>query len=324
MAQQKNLSNINDFTEFYNSYKSSIDTAMISITEKSTPYWGPANYSGMTSSDGKPHRLNSVREYLINHKKVYEVCYNYRNTVQLKACRENFPMLETLISAFIYIESKYDNRANLKKPNPGSSFKGLVQIGSGFKSAYPDLSGNVADFSPILTSTRYGMEPPNSVYNAYRSIERVIAFLYNNLATFKRIADGITNSDRKYPLSGWALYLLWNQGIGGGSAIIRAYIKNENAPYTQLGKTIARNIRANPFGGKKEPASVGEWVERLRRQYNIGFYIACNNCIARVFKNTIEASGAKVVGSQISKGNFTCTPLTAADFKIKPGSFVRK
>lgn len=324
MIKEKNLFTINDFNDFYNSHKSSIDAGMDSITGKSGPYWGPRNYSGMTSSNGKPHSLNAVREYLINHKKVYEVCYNYRNTTQVTVCRQNFPMLETLISAFIYIESKYDPRANLKAPNPGSSFKGLVQIGKRYASTYPDLSGGVADFTPISTATRYGMEPANSVYNSYRSIERVIAYLYNNLNSFKRLAVGMSPTDRKYPFAGWALYLLWNQGIEGGSSIIKLYIKNENAPITQLGSTIVKNIRANPFGGTKTPSSIGEWVERLRRQYNIGFYIACNNCIARVYKNTIESTGAKVVGNQITKTNFTCSPLTAADFKIKPGSFVRK
>jgi hypothetical protein len=324
MAKQKNLWTLSDLQEFYNSHKSGIDSALIGITRKSTSYFGPDNYLGMTSSDGKPHRLNAVREYLINHRKIYEVCYNYRNTKEVIACRQAFPALETLISAFVFIESKYDNRANLKKPNPKSSYKGLVQIGSSVRSSYPDLRGNLADFSPIPTTTKYGLEPPTSIYNAYNCIERVISFLYRNISTFQTLAAGVSVNDRRYPFSGWALYLLWNQGLGGGGAIIREYIKNENAPYTVLSKTIQRNIRSNPFGGTPVPSSIGEWVERLRYEYNKGFYLACNNCVARVYKDIIEKSGGKVVGSQIQKNNFTCNPLSQADFKIKIGSFVKR
>jgi len=324
MAKQKNLWTLTDIQEFYNSNKSGIDAALLGITSKPTSYFGPNNYAGMKSSDGKPHKLNAVREYLINHRKIYEVCYNYRNTKEVIACRQEFPALETLISAFVFIESKYDNRANLKIPRPKSSYKGLVQIGSGVRADYPDMRGNLADFSPIPTTTKYGLEPPTSIYNAYNSIERVISFLYRNINAFKSLATGVSVNDRRYPFSGWALYLLWNQGIRGGSEIIREYIKNENTPYTVLPKSIQRNIRNNTFGGSAIPASIGEWIDRLRYEYNKGFYLACNNCVARVYKDIIEKSGGKVVGPQIQKNNFTCTPLNQADFKIKIGSFVKR
>ena len=320
---QDNLWSVEKMQTFYNSHKTSIDAALKSFVTNNKPYWGDANYAGMKSTNGKPHNLNATREYLLNNKTIFDVCAGYSKTGHLKKLRETYPALEGLISAFVFIESKFDNRANLAAPRPTAQAKGLVQIQRSNASAYPDFSNKIADFSKIPTHTKYGYEPANSVYNTWKSVERVLVFLDRYTDSIKRVAGNVSPNNRKYPVAGWALYCYWNQGPGGGSRLINLYLNNPNAPISSLSALLKNNLSYNTFG-KGVPSTVGEWFERMRLQYNIGQYLACNNCVARVYKNSIENAGGKVVGNQISKDNITCPPLSKSDFRIQIGSFVRR
>jgi hypothetical protein len=319
---QDNLWSVSKMKQFYDSNKAAIDNAFLEIITKKTPTY-EGNYVGMLEA-GKPHTLKKYEQFIDIARKVYEVLEKYKNKPEIVKLRKTHPALEALVYAFIYIESKCDHRANLKAPSPRSSAKGLVQIISGKNaSSYPDFSGKSANFNSISTTTPYHREPVNSIYNATNSIERVLVFLSKNDKIIKETAGNISPQNRKYPVSGWALYCYWNQGITGGRELLNIYLKNPNTKIKDLKKGFQRNINANTFDGGK-PDTVGEWFEKLRLQYNIGYYLLCNNCIPRYFKKRIERnSNQKVAGSEILKTNLTCTPLNQNEFKIPIGAFVR-
>lgn len=322
---QDNLWSVEKMTDFYNNNRNAIDSAMSSIVFSKGPYYGEGNYLGMLTSDGKPHKLNAAKIYLINNRKIYEVFEKYKNRDEIKNLRATYPIAETMISGFIWVESRFDNRANLVVPNPNSSAKGLLQIIKRFTTGYPDFYNNVANFDDIPTTTAFGLEPQNSIYNTWSSIERSIIFMNNYTPIFKQLAGNLDPTDRKYPVAGWMMYLYWNQGPGGGKIIYEKYKNSPNLLLTQLPKKIYRNVKNNPFGGKRGSGTIGDWVERLRASYNVGQYLACNNCIARAFKNEIVKEGGIVTGDLIQRNStITCTPLRKEQYKIPIGAFVRR
>lgn len=322
---QDNLWSVEKMTEFYNNNKTLIDSAMKSIVFSKGPYYGDSNYKGMLTSDGKPHQLNAARIYLINNRKIYEVFEKYKNRAEIKNLRETYPIAETMISGFIWVESRFDNRANLVSPNSNSSAKGLLQIIKKFTAGYPDFYNNVANFDDIPTTTPFGLEPQNSIYNAWSSIERSIVYINQYTPIYKTLAGNLKSTDRKYPVAGWMVYLYWNQGPRGAKIIYEQYKNNPDSLISKLPKRIYKNVKNNPFGGKRGVGTIGDWVERLRANYNVGQYLACNNCIARAFKSEIEKEGGVVTGDIIKRTEtITCTPLRKDQYKIPIGALVKR
>lgn len=321
---QENLDSVQKMNSFYQNNKKQIDSVLQQCVIFDG-YFKPALYAGMLNWENKPHSLTSSKVYLDNYRKIFEVFEKYKNRDEVKTIRETYPIAESMLAGFFFIESRLQNREGLLT---SSASKGIAQIQQQFKSAYPDLSGRVADFTKIPTNTNFGMEPETSVYNTWSSIERMIAFIYRKTPEFKKIAAGIPRNDRKYPVAGWFLYLNWNQGPAGAKAVYDIY---RNAPDTLIRDVVdvknlrlKRNLTQNPMGGKRGEGTVGDWVERLRKQYNIGQYIACNNCIARAFKSEIESNGSVVVGDAIQRtNNITCPPLKESDYAIKIGSLIQ-
>ncbi len=311
---QKNLWKHKDIEDFYAAHKGEINNFFKSIIFGKIPQ--PQNYKGIVDSDGKPFTPNMHYIWSYNYNIFFSVISDNINNEKVAKVNDWYPALPTILAGYANIESTFDNRSNLLNSN--TSFKGLVQIGSKFSSAYLDLSDTVPEFIPIPTDTAIGNEPKFSVYNAYSSAERVLVHLNNSISLLNKIAidNKLTPNNNQYPVAGWASWILWNQGRGNGSRIIKNYILNPDSKIKILGHNNVSNISS---------PSHAQWVESLRLKMNIVQYIACNNCLERVYKNQIEQKyNTKIKGSDIQKTNLDCIPLTSSEYGTAIGSYVTR
>lgn len=212
--------------------------------------------------------------------------YSYHPVI--KQVRDKYGFPDYMVWAYSGIESVYDPRSNAL----GGTFKGAWQIGfdGSNEKAYPGLNGDRFSLSDatipqwILTNPPYDIwaqefkSPYDPRYTAgvvYAFMDRVIDdYLLKWQEKYPALKAG-----KDTPFNLWGPYLVWNQGGGGASKIINAYFNDPNGNITKYAAGKNGKGANQSWGGTG--LSVKNWVDAMRMELNLYYYIGCNACVAR-------------------------------------------
>jgi hypothetical protein len=323
-----NLYSKKNMEDFHKTYSYTINKYVKELLENKQPTglcgnnWGP-----------RPPRRSDI--YLFVQGTINRTFADKGNTDNdrfYRKVREKYKLPEYQLSAFAGIESEYDYRCRASKPfgAPGSTYRGLYQIGfnsaknhTAYLSLYNQPYADSDAFDPTISSIPYTKKPRKITYDPYDATTRAVRKFAEFSDTLESIRNkaGIQSGASNDPVSVWGAYLIWNQGIGNGPKILEAYFSStrRNTPITTiLSKGAAKQSWVNGLqvytsGGRAraltiDEISVKEWVDAMRFQINVFFYVSCNACIIRALNLQASPSGL-VYSPIINNGKLDCTPL---------------
>jgi hypothetical protein len=245
---------------------------------------------------------------------------------------QSYKFPEYQLSAFAGIESEYDYRCRASRPfgSPGNTYRGLYQIGfdssknhTAYLSLYNQEYADSDAFDPTISSIPFNKKPGKITYDPYDATTRAVRKFSEFSDSLKSIRSrfGIVPGSNDDPVSVWGAYLYWNQGVGNGPRILERYFSSteRNRPITSILtpsaakqswitglQVYASSGRVRPL--KPEEVTIKEWIDAMRYEINVFFYISCNACVIRALNYEASPSGIRYP-SILNNGKLDCTPL---------------